>query len=90
MDLFKIILQSKNTVMKNKILELRKGKKRISTNVWESYSGMQSKLTDKQYLLMWLVDAKECIYIDKGNILTGAMSEKTFDTIDTTKCGQTI
>jgi hypothetical protein len=76
--------------MKKKILELRKGKKRLSTNTWESYAGMQSKLTDKQYLLMWRVDAKQVIYIDKNNIVTGQMSERVFDTIDNTAIGETI
>lgn len=68
--------------MKKKILELRKGKRKMGINLWESYEGMQKKLTAKQYLLFWRVDAMQCVYIDKDNILTGDMSEKVFDTID--------
>ncbi len=69
--------------MKKQILLLRKGKKRLQSNMYDSNEAMQKKLTDKQYVLYLRTDAQEVNYIDSKNIISGTMTEKEFDTIDT-------
>ncbi len=76
--------------MKKKILKLRVGKRRLHANSYDTFEAMKGKLTDKQYILYWRVDAQECVYIDSKNILTGQMSEKVFDTIDKTTIYGTV
>jgi len=68
--------------MKKKILALREGKIKMGLNLYNGPKELQNKLLPNQYLLYWIVADKKVVYIDKDNILTGAMSEKVFDTID--------
>ena len=76
--------------MKNKILALKKNKRRMFLNIWQTWDGMQNKLKENEYILFWRVADKEVWYIDKQNLLTGAMTEKVFDTIDKGKIYGTI
>ena len=76
--------------MKKKILALKKGKRKMSVNIWQTWVEMQNKLKGNEYILFWNVAGKEVWYIDKGNMLTGSMTEKVFDTIDKGKIYGTI
>lgn len=80
----------KTIEMKSKILTLRKGKKRVGTTLYDDNIKMQNNLTNKQYILYWRVDAQQCVYIDKDNILVGQMTEKQFDSIDSPKIYGTV
>lgn len=77
-------------IYKQQILELRKGKRKLSVNSYDTADAMQKKLQPNEYLLFWRVAAEMVVYIDSENIITGPMTERVFDTIDTVKSYGTI